>query len=112
MTNGTHGKIQTVIPAVDIVEAKGAYIVTMDMPGAFKDQISAKIDDGTLHVSAPLIDRFGDAQANETTSEYRREFSLANDVDVHSIDAKYDNGVLTITLNKKIQYLPKEININ
>lgn len=108
MTNGTKKPIQTLIPSVDIIEKQNSYIVTLDIPGAAKDKITAQIEDGMLNVLASVLEK----NEAEATKEYRRAFSLANDVDVNTIDAQYDNGVLRITLNKKIQYLPKEIIIN
>jgi HSP20 family protein len=107
MTKELEKNVQTIIPAVDIVETKNGYTVTLDIPGAQKDRIKAQVEENTLKVTASV------EQGNETEEarEYRREFSLANDVDLNSVEAAYDLGVLTITLKKKIQYLPKEITI-
>jgi len=112
MNNGNERAVHTMVPAVDIVETKGSYIVTLDIPGAAKDSIKAHVEDNTLNVMASVSEYFGNVKEEEPIKTYRREFSLANDVDVNTIDAKYDSGVLTITLNKKLQYLPREISIN
>ncbi len=111
MTNGNEKSIHTLIPAVDIVETKGSYIVKLDIPGAAKDKIKAQVEENTLLVTAELSD-FMQPENAEVVRQYHREFSLANDIDVQTIDAKYELGVLTIELNKKAQYLPKEITIN
>jgi len=105
MTNGIERSIETLAPAVDILETPNSYLVKLDIPGASKEKISAKVENSSLVVTAQTND-------SETPKEYRREFSLADDIDVNSIDAKYELGVLTVTLNKKQQYLPKEIIIN
>ena len=115
MTNGkieTTPAVHTVIPAVDIVETSNSYVVTLDLPGAEKNKIKAQIENSTLTVSAPVERHYGEEKENETVREYRREFSLANDVDVNTVNALYDLGVLTVTLNKKQQFLPKQITIN
>lgn len=112
MTNGVDKTTHTLVPAVDIVETKGSYIVKLDIPGAAKDKIKAQIDDNMLRVSASIAEYGESGKESEPVKEYRREFSLANDVDVNTIDAQYELGVLTITLNKKPQFLPKEITIN
>lgn len=112
MTNGVEKTVHTLVPAVDIVETKGAYIVKLDIPGAAKDKIKAQIQDNSLHVSASIAEYGESGKETEPVREYRREFSLASDIDVNTIDAQYDLGVLTITLNKKLQFLPKEITIN
>jgi len=112
MTNGIEKTVHTLIPAVDIVETKSSYIVTLDIPGASKEKIKAQIEENTLIVTASIEEIAGTEQESDVVKEYRREFSLANDVDLHTIEAKYELGVLSITLNKKAQYLPKEITIN
>lgn len=112
MTNGFDKTVHTLVPAVDIVETKGSYIVRLDLPGAAKDTIKAQIEESTLFVSASVADYEGEGKGNEPVKEYRREFSLANDVDLNTIGAQYELGVLIITLNKKPQFLPKEITIN
>lgn len=112
MTNGIDKAVQTVVPAVDIVETKNSYVVKLDIPGAKKDQIKAQVEQNTLIVTAPVAEYLKDEKATDFAKEYRREFSLANNVDVNTIDAQFELGVLTITLNKKIQFLPKEITIN
>ncbi len=111
MTNGNEKSVHTLVPAVDIVEKKGSYVVTLDLPGAAKDKIKAQIEENTLLVTAELSE-FMQTENAEVVHQYHREFSLANDVDANTIDAKFELGVLTIELNKKAQFLPKEITIN
>jgi len=111
MTNEVEKTIHTLVPAVDIVETRNSYIVKLDIPGAAKDKIKAQIEENTLLVTADVAE-FEQNENAEPARQYHREFSLANDIDVNSIDAKYELGVLTVTLNKKPQFLPKEITIN
>jgi HSP20 family protein len=112
MNNEIEKTVHTIIPAVDIIETKSAYIVTLDIPGAEKEHVKAKIEEDTLIVTAPVSEYHESGKEHEFAKEYRREFSLAHDIDLNTIDAKYELGVLSVTLNKKVQYLPKEININ
>jgi HSP20 family protein len=112
MTNGSEKTVHTLVPAVDIRETKNSYVVTLDIPGAEKERIKAQIENNTLIVTASIEETAGAVRAADVVQEYRREFSLANDVDMHTVEAKYELGVLSITLNKKAQFLPKEITIN
>ena len=113
MTNGTMEKkaVHSIIPAVNIIESPKAYTVTLDIPGAVKENIKANIENNVLVVTADVAE-YAQSENVEIAKQYRREFTLANDIDVHTVDAKYDLGVLTVTLNKKEQYLPKQIAIN
>lgn len=113
MTNGSIStrNVHSIIPAVNILETPEAYIVTLDIPGALKEKISAAIENDLLLVTADVAE-YSAGDRTESARQYRREFTLANDIDAQSIDAQYEAGVLTITLNKKKQYLPKQITIN
>lgn len=111
MTNEITKPVFTIVPAVDIIETPETYVVKLDIPGALKEKISATIEKDTLSVVAS-VETFQFEHDTETAKEYRREFALANDVDVATIEAEYENGVLQIILKKKEQYLPKQININ
>ncbi|MFA6456117.1 MAG: Hsp20/alpha crystallin family protein [Bacteroidota bacterium] len=113
MTNGTDEKktVHTITPVVDIVETAKSYVVKLDIPGSVKEKIKASIENNTLVISTEASDYAGTDSA-ETAKQYRREFLLAKDIDVDTVDAQYDLGVLTVTLNKKKQFLPKQISIN
>ena len=112
MTNGTTETktIQSIIPAVNITETPTSYIVSLDIPGAVKEKIKANIENDTLVITAEIDDHTL-TENTESAKQYHREFSLANDIDVHTVDAQYELGVLKVTLNKKQQYLPKQITI-
>ena len=105
---------RNLVPVVDIQELADSFVVRLDIPGAEKESIVARVIDATLTVtaSAPaLFKRNAILTEDDSPVEYLREFSLADNIDPHSIDAVYELGALRITLKKKLQYLPKEIKI-
>ena len=108
--------VRVLRPAVDIQELADSYVVRLDVPGADKETIAAQIDQSTLRVSAKAAGYFrpGATLLVDTILpvEYRREFSLADNINPQSVDARYDLGVLKITLQKKRQFLPREIKIS
>ncbi len=112
MTNETLEKktIQTIIPAMNITETPTSYIVTLDIPGAIKENIKANIENNTLVISADISKNI-QVEETELSKQYYREFSLADDIDLQTVDAQYELGVLKVTLNKKQQFLPKQISI-
>jgi HSP20 family protein len=107
--------VRVVRPAVDIQELADSYVVRLDIPGAEKESIAAHINESTLTVSAKVQDRFQQGSAAgfnaQLPAEYRREFSLADNVETQTVDAAYELGVLKITLKKKQQFLTKKIKI-
>jgi len=100
--------IQSIVPAVNILETPVSYIVSLDIPGAAKESIKANIENNTLIVAATIAENL---ETENIEGRYYREFSLGGDIDVQTVDAQYNLGVLTVTLNKKLQYLPKQIQI-
>jgi HSP20 family protein len=110
MINETEVKkhMYPIVPSANIVETPTSYIVTLDIPGAVKENIKANIENSSLMISADIDHMF----QSEHIKHYRREFSLADNIDVNTVNAQYELGVLTVTLNKKVQYLPKQITIN
>jgi len=112
---GNSRTVQILKPAVDIQELADSFVVRLDLPGADKATIAASVNQSTLTVSARVPERFRrDAELlydNSLPVEYRREFTLADNVDTQSVEALYDLGVLKVTLQKKRQFLPREIKI-
>lgn len=90
----------------DIVETKTQYIIKIDMPGMNKDKINLSYRDGNLSVSgsresfSDLSDQDGNILHNERSiGRVSRQYYLP-DIDKENIHAKYEGGVLTVTLDK------------
>lgn len=93
---------------VDVADADGHLVVTADVPGFEKDDISVSVSGRKLTVAA------AESTEQETQDEdahyYRRERSqrrvsrtitLPVDVDETAASATYENGVLTVELPKQ-----------
>lgn len=90
---------------VDIEETDDGYVVTADLPGVEKDQISVRVDGDTLHLSAThdreVAEEGKDYVRRERSSrQVRRSVSLPGPVDPDSADASYEDGVLTVRIEK------------
>lgn len=105
--------VRLAIPYADIFTTDYGYKIDIDMPGVSKDKFSIKVDNDELLVKGELDKTAdGDYYYNEIDySGYERSFILPDDVDTDKIEAVYNNGVLTLTLNKKEQFKPKLIEI-
>ena len=89
----------------DIYEENDEYHIEMDIPGYDKKDINIEVKDGYLTVKASK-----ETEDKEETKNYiRRErvvgsftksFALG-DVDTDKIDAKFENGILNITIPKQ-----------
>ena len=104
-----------VTPSTDIVETPDAYVLMMDLPGATKESISVTTENGTLSVRAKVEEVL---RENATmlfrelkAPTYYRVFNLGDGIDRKNIEARYEEGVLTIKLFKKEESKPREIEI-
>lgn len=92
---------------IDVKETDEAYIVEADLPGIGKDDIDIEHNENTLTISVNYQDEA--EQKDEKGAYLYRERSrvsmsrsiLLKDTDEEAIQAKFDNGVLTVTVPKK-----------
>lgn len=103
-------------PATDIIETEKELLVFMDMPGVPKDMVRVKLEKNVLQIDGE-IDSSEYAGLKPLYSEYNighfsRRFELSNEIDLSSIEAKIDNGVLALTLPKAPEKEPTLIAVN
>lgn len=96
----------------DILDEGDHYTLQADLPGFDKKDIHLDLDGDTLTVSAERTnERKSDENSKYVYSErsygrYSRSYDVSA-VDADNIKAKYDNGVLTLTMPKKQPTLPQ-----
>lgn len=94
------------IPAVNIKENGNHYTVALAAPGLKKDDFNISLEGNMLTISSEKEESTEDKSDRYTRKEYSyssfsRSFSLPDDVKAESIDARYENGELNITLPRK-----------
>jgi len=103
------------VPPADVLEERDGYILTMDMPGARREEISVTVAEGTLAVRAPLARAEAPGARilyrEISRGSYERFFTMGEGIDREGIEAQYENGVLTVRLRKSESVKPKEITI-
>lgn len=92
----------------DFSETDKAYELEIDLPGVNKDDVSVDYSDGVITISAERRDEREDERKGYYLSErsygaYRRSFRVPESVDHENIGAKFNDGVLTVTLPKTEQ---------
>ena len=92
---------------MDVKEVEGQYVVNAEIPGVNKDDIHVTVEGNRVSISAEV------KQEKETKEGERvircersygmasRSFTLADEVDQSQVQARYNNGVLELTLPKK-----------
>jgi len=95
----------TFSPSMDLEEKDGNYVVQIDIPGADKSNISVNIEDRMLEISGKIDETVEEQGKNQLrkerrTGEFKRSLTLPGSVKADEMEAKYENGVLTITVPK------------
>lgn len=102
---------------VDVTESENAYKLHAEIPGVKKDDIHITIDGDHVAISAEVKQekdvRNGDRvlRSERYYGKVQRAFSLGQPVDESAANAKYDNGVLELTLPKKAATSAKRVTI-
>lgn len=103
--------------AVDVKESGETLVVEAELPGFTKDQVDITLENSVLTLAAER----GQTVQTNTQGEYllkerrfsrfQRSFTLPPTVDEGSVNAKLENGVLTVTLNKRQEAKPRKITV-
>jgi HSP20 family protein len=103
---------------VEVKESDGEYTVQAEMPGVKKDDIHVQIDGNRVSISAEIKRESEKKEGERVLRSERyygavaRTFSLGSEMDESKAVAKFDNGVLTLTLPKKVAPAAKRLTIS
>jgi len=103
---------------VDVKENGNAYTVQAEIPGVKKEDIHVDVEGSVVTVRAEIRQQDEQVKDNQVLhseryfGEVARSLQLPAEVDQQAAVAKYDNGVLTLTLPKKLQKSAQRLTIN
>jgi HSP20 family protein len=100
------------VPSVNISETDTNFELALAAPGKTRKDFNVELDDHVLTVSSESKheDEFKTDQYTRREFRYdnfQRSFRLPETVDTAGINAKYDNGILTISLPKHEEAIPE-----
>lgn len=102
---------------MDVSETDQAYQVKADIPGVTKEDIKVSIDGNTVSIRAEMKEEKTEKMPGNIMRSERhygeqfRSFTLPHEVDESKAEAKYQDGVLSLTLPKKAGTTSKQITI-
>lgn len=106
------------VPAVNVHETENAFEMELNVPGRKKEDFKINLENGQLTISFEKKEENTANGAKTLRREFsyqsfKRSFNLDETIDTENIQAKYENGILYLTLPKKEQAKPskKEINV-
>ena len=103
-----YGKSQEALMRTDVKETDGSYELDIDLPGFNKEDVSAELENGYLTISAST--KNNKDEKDEDGKYIRRErfyghcsrsFYVGEDITQEEIKAKFENGILKLSIPKK-----------
>lgn len=103
-------------PPVDIHEEEDHFALTADVPGVASDDIDITMERGVLTLSGQRKTTREDAasglnRVERVVGRFYRRFALPESADATNIEAKLNDGVLTIRIPKQAEIQPRRIEI-
>jgi HSP20 family protein len=104
--------------AVDVREDGDHIYVEAELPGFKKEEVDITLENQTLTISAERQETDGQEKKGDHLlrerryTRFLRSFTLPPTVDEQSVNAKLNDGVLTITLNKREETKPRKISVS
>ena len=107
-----NSSISSTMPAVNIIEQDTQFLIELAAPGNKKEDFEIEIEDGILSISSSNEEENTSEKETFTRHEFsynsfRRSFTIPESVDVSTIEANYNEGVLLIKLLKLEEALPQ-----
>lgn len=98
-------------PAVNVMENEGNYEIEVAAPGLKKEDFSVSIESGVLTIIGETKKEEEEKRKNYTRKEFSsksftKSFTLPNNVVEDEVSAKYEEGVLKLTIHKTEKDLP------
>jgi HSP20 family protein len=112
-SNRNFSDTNTTLPSVNIIESSEAFDVEVAAPGFTKDEFNIELDNDLLTISSEKkVENETKEGENYTRREFsyqsfNRSFTLPNSVNSEKIKAKYENGILKVSIPKKEEAKPK-----
>jgi HSP20 family protein len=107
------------IPPVSVEEAGDVILLTAETPGLGADDFTVELEDNVLTIAGEKSEarEEGDEDRRIHLSErrygsFRRSFTLPRTVDAKKIDARLENGILTVSLPKAAESKPRLIKVS
>jgi HSP20 family protein len=104
---------------VDVREDADHIYVEAELPGFKKNDVDITLENQTLTITAQRSSEErkqgdkGELLLHERRyNRFQRSFTLPPTVDEQSVNAKLNDGILTITLNKREESKPRKIQVN
>ncbi|MCR5698536.1 MAG: Hsp20/alpha crystallin family protein [Treponemataceae bacterium] len=109
-------------PRVDVVQTKDNYELEMELPGLTEKDVTIDLKDREITISSVENAKDEKKEAKDeakatylvkerVATHFSRSFTLPDDIDSEGVNAKFQNGLLTITIPRKAETKSRRIAI-
>jgi HSP20 family protein len=107
---------RTVSPAIDVLETDNDFKVVCNLPGVEDKDIDVSVADNVLTIKGEKKQHNPDENAKvyrreDWSGSFQRTLSLPRSVDAEKIDAELKDGVLQLTMPKREEVKPRQIDV-
>ena len=103
------------VQTTDIFETEDALTVVMEVPGVNNEAVDISVENQVLKIEAKIdpskYDGMEPLYTEYNVGHFARSFTLSNKIDQEQISAKLEDGVLTLTLKKAKEAIPRKISV-
>lgn len=99
----------------DVIEKDGNYLVEVELPGYKKEEIKVDLKEGYLTISANKVEETEEKDENQKvvrkerfSGSCKRSFYVGENLSEEDIKAKYNDGILHLTLPKEKEAVKEE----
>ena len=100
----------------ELVESKTDFIVEVDLPGLKKEDIRVETDGYTVNISgnrpASEVEEGKRLFSERAYGEFTKSVVIPDSADMNTIMAKYENGVLSLMIHKREEWISEKKTIN
>ncbi len=110
------GAVRRWVPAMDLVETDGHFVLRADLPGLSEEDVAIELEDDVLTLTGERKTeheekREGFYRVERSFGHFRRSLTLPEGVNAEAIEAHFDKGVLEVRIPKPEQRKPRRVAI-
>jgi HSP20 family protein len=115
--NGENAERRRWVPAMDLVEEGDHFVLRADLPGVSENEVNVELEDHVLTISGERKSedeerKEGYYRLERASGRFSRSLTLPEGIDPEGVEAKFDNGVLTVRIPKPQERKPRRVAIN
>ena len=116
LINGNENYRYNILPTVDVYEKEDRYVISAELPGLNKNEIKIDFNNNVLTISGEKKAEYKEEKDNFIRVERRfgkfeRKFRIPEHVDSGKISAAYKDGILEISLPRREESKPRQVEI-